>query len=531
MTHLMGEHAGQEGFTLVEVMMAATVLLLGVLGVGAMLGQAATATWSTKAREGAVALQREIVETAHAIPYDELTTTGIVPRVQAHPSAGLADSAPGGGWTIRRRGITYTVSLGVCSVDDPADGVGVHVPASFCASGGGVTTPAQCRTVLGISGSVQGVGAAGAAVGDCGIDLDLDGSVDNLVESLLPCIGSSCTPTAPPDQTPDDYKRIVSLVRWDRGTGARYALQSATIPNPGISTAPVVTTLTAAGAEPVTAATSVLFTATTNRPASTVAWYLDGTHKGTAAGAANAWSFTWNVGAVGPGATGPLPGQALDGSYVVAAKAFDAYGLGGAQRAVTIRLNRNAPYAPKDFRAGRNGTAVDFEWSASAERDVAGYRVYRKPLVGADVEVCELTKETACRDTSPPAGSVTYYAVAVDRHPVTNAYREGTQTAPVIVGLTNNPPSPPSNLSASSSSGNTVLLWSASPGDPDPGDGIDHYRIYRDGVAYADRFDRTATGTELTFTDTKTGGTQHSYWVTAVDGNLGESAKVGPATR
>ena len=47
--------------------------------------------------------------------------------------------------------------------------------------------------------------------------------------------------------------------------------------------------------------------------------------------------------------------------------------------------------------------------------------------------------------------------------------------------------------------------------------------IYRDGVSYADRYDRTATGKDTTWTDTRTNGQQHTYSVTAVDTQLGES--------
>ena len=49
----------------------------------------------------------------------------------------------------------------------------------------------------------------------------------------------------------------------------------------------------------------------------------------------------------------------------------------------------------------------------------------------------------------------------------------------------------PTNLAAATSAGNTILVWKAPLiADPDVGDSIDHYVIYRDGVAFADRFDR-----------------------------------------
>jgi hypothetical protein len=75
-----------------------------------------------------------------------------------------------------------------------------------------------------------------------------------------------------------------------------------------------------------------------------------------------------------------------------------------------------------------------------------------------------------------------------------------------------------------------VLAWTApNPTDAD-GDPIDFYRIYRDGQAVANRYD-TAPGTATTYTDTGTGGVQHTYWVTAVDPQLAESPAAGPVTR
>jgi prepilin-type N-terminal cleavage/methylation domain-containing protein len=523
----------EDGFTLVEVMIAATVLLVGLVGVTLMLTHAATATWSTKAREQGVSLQRELVENTRAIPYDQLSGVTLASRIQALPAAGLADSSPSPGWTIRRRGFTYAVSVGVCSVDDPSDGSGTHDGAAFCATGAGAATPDQCSTLLGIDAGIQGTAAAATAsvnVGDCGIDLNLDGTVDKLTEASVGICLLFCPPPAgTSDPTPEDYKRIVVLVRWDRGTGRRYALQSSTISNPGASSAPAVVTLTTSAADPITSGSTAAFTATTNRAANNVAWSVDGTQRGAASGSGTNWTFSWGLGTVSAGSA-PSAGEVLDGSYVVGAKAFDSYGAYGQTRSLTLRLNRRAPYAPTRFEAGRNGSAVDFEWSANAERDIKGYRVYRDPLVGADVQVCALTTATSCRDASPPAGSLTYYVVAVDTT-TAGALREGLQSAGDTVGVTNTPPSPPSGLTASTSGANTILIWSASPGDPDLGDSVDHYRIYRDGTTYEDRYDRTSTGSDLTFTDTKTNGLQHTYRVVAVDQNLAESTMIGPVTR
>lgn len=521
----------ESGFTLIEVMVAATVLVVGLLGTVSMIDEANSTSWSTKAREQAVGLQRDVIESARSIPYDELTPSGTAARLQQE--SGLEDASTAPGWTIRRRGFTYSISVGACAVDDPRDGTGTHDGGIFCASGSGATSGPECSTLLGTSGAIQGAGAAataGASVGDCGIDLNLDGAVDNLTEaSIGVCLG--ICPGAGTDQTPSDYKRIVVLVRWDRGKGTRYALQATTVPNPGLAAAPIVTDLSTSAPSPVTNGTSVDVVATTSRAPATVGWYVDGTHKGAASGSGTTWTFSWPLGIVSAGPA-PNPNEVLDGSYLLGAKAFDAYGQFGSTRSLTITLNRRSPYPVTGFFGGRNGSVVEFEWSSSKERDIRGYRIYRLPAVGAPIEVCTLTVQTTCQDKNPPAmATLEYVARAVDKD-TTGALREGASSVPIIVTQLNHPPNPPTGLVASSSGGNTILLWKAPTiADPDLGDQIAFYRIYRDGATYADRYDRTANGTQVTFTDTRTGGQQHQYRVTAVDTQLAESTILGPVTR
>lgn len=520
---------GQSGFTLVEVMVAASVLIVGLLGTGVMLGHATTTTWSTKAREGAVSLEREVIEAARSVPYDELTPNGVGPLIRQQ--TGLGDSnLNSAGWTVRRRNITYTVAVGVCSVDDPSDGIGDHDAGQFCAAGTGQTSAQQCQQILGINGllstgSISGV--ASATLGDCGIDANLDGQVDGLVDvNATLCLGTCLTNK---DINPADYKRLVVLVRWDKGDGQRWALQSTTVSNPGLSAAPAITSLTAGQASTITSGTSASFSAVFNPFPTTVQWYLDGTAQGAASGSGANWNWTWNLGTVSSGST-PNSGEALDGSYLVGAKGFDSYGQVGAMRSLTVLLNRRVPYPVQNFLGGRNNGAVEFEWSPNAERDIAGYRVYRAPALQNPVKVCSLTANTACRDTNPPSsGTINYYAVAVDRDSSGNL-REGQQSPLITVPATNNPPTAPPSLLASTSNGNTILAWGSGATDPDLGDKVDHYNIYRDGTTYADRYDRSPSN-RLNYTDTHTNGQQHQYWVTAVDTHLAESPMVGPVTK
>jgi fibronectin type 3 domain-containing protein len=97
----------------------------------------------------------------------------------------------------------------------------------------------------------------------------------------------------------------------------------------------------------------------------------------------------------------------------------------------------------------------------------------------------------------------------------------------------NTPPFPPTGLTVSQdAAGDTTLTWNRpSPDDPDAGDRVDFYRVYRDGTDYAHRFARWYdNGATISWTDTATGGASHTYSVTAVDTHFMESAFEGPVT-
>ena len=111
--------SGQRGFTLVEVMVAIVVLLVGVLGVVALLDGANAVTSKTKAREGATNIARSASRVSRSVRYRDLTTNELVAALSSRP--GLADASPAPGYTIRQRGISYRMTLTVCSLDDPKD--------------------------------------------------------------------------------------------------------------------------------------------------------------------------------------------------------------------------------------------------------------------------------------------------------------------------------------------------------------------------------------------------------------------------
>lgn len=452
--------AREDGFTLVEVLIAATLLVVGVLGLLTMLDTANAATATVRAREGATTLARQVTEAARSVPYGALAPRTIEAELQAQPGLASRQGA-GTAWTLERRGFLYAVSATVCSVDDPADGTGVRDAGLACTDGAAAGTD---------------------------------------------------------DRNPDDYKRIRVEVRWTSGSATRSVRQVALINNPGSDSGPAVTdvALTSPAGSPITSEIgSASLTATTSSPASSVAWSVDGVVQGSATGNSTGWTFTWPT------------SQLVDGAYLVTAQAFDQAGASGAMRSLTITLNRRVAPAPRGVAGGRNGTVVDLEWLPSPERDVVGYRVFRvSDAGGQDVLACALTRATTCQDTSPPPGTLSYVVVADDLDPAGD-HRDGLRSDPVTVTTTNVTPGPPSGLSATAGGGVTTLTWQAPTVDADD---IAFYRVYRDGTAFADRYDRTGSGTELSYIDNRADGDRHQYWVTAVDAQLAESAPIGPVS-
>lgn len=463
----------ESGFTLIEVTVAATLLIVGVLGVLTLLDGANEASARTKAREGATNLAREAIEAARAVPYPELTPSRITDEIQAQP--GLEDSSADAGWNVTRRGITYTIVPNVCSVDDgtvASDGYGNHSGGSFC--------PDSATT----------------------------GTTDN---------------------NPEDYKRVWIDVTWKNGAKTLRSRQQGVINNPGSAFAPAVKTLTANPAGPTitsTAVSSITFTATTSSRADDFQWSLDGVTQGSATptnSGRTAWSFTWST-----------PNTVVDGTYEIGATAFDQFGQSGASRTVTLQLNRYQPTTPTGFAGGRNplwGTNFgEFEWNPNPERDILGYRVKRMvgllPASGDDVVCDRGVEQTTSCDTTIPSGLQRYYVVSYAPARVGSGVEESPVpllTNTKLVGAAT-PPAPPSNILGTRDANGTTLQWTAPP-DLD----VRYYRIYRDdNTSFTKRVDRTGTGSDNAITDPNATTTSHTYWLTAVDNDLAESDMAPP---
>lgn len=436
----------ERAFTLVEVLAASIILILGVLGTVSLVDNANETTQRSMGREAATNLARDLVENARLVPYPRATSgAAIVSELQA--LTGLADTSGEAGWQLQRRNRTFTVSADVCLLDDAKDGLGPH-DASFC---------------------------------------------------------SNSAPAGTADGNPKDYKRVTVGLTWNHA-GRQYQTRQTTLVAPrGTADLPRVTSLRMTS--PITAdntttpppvitsdVTTARFGVTTSIAPTGVSWLIDGGVKGLASGSGLAWSFDW-----------PITGLA-DGTYQVGAQPFDASGSSGAATEMTVKLNRRIPPGPTPLYAGFNtipGTSgqrrVDAEWKANTDKDILGYRMYWQYAsssnvpTGTPTRVCPAAdasppyaKETACSWTMPsPGGSdqvrLNVWVTAVDKDGSTETLREGASSAVVDAYAVNKEPNPPTSITATKpGDGTVVLTWSppATP-DADSGDRILFYRIFR----------------------------------------------------
>ena len=483
---------GERGFTLVEVLVAIMILLVGVLGVVSMVEGASAVTSKTKAREGGTNVARSIIEVSRSIRYRDLTAGQLLDSLGSRP--GLADVKPGvTGHTIRSRNVDYEVTLTVCSLDDPRDGLGSHTgPVAYCSDSD----------------------VPGAGVND--------------------------------DRNPDDYKRVRVTLNWSTRQVGQSITQTSAIINPVGGLGPSVTSLVptnASNTDPILVTdilqNNLAFHVTTSSSAEGVKWSVGGEPKGSATGSSINWDFTWNLD--NPDGT-PLY---HDCTYVVQADAFDAQDRAGTPRARTVIVNRRAPVAPTGFAGGRNGTGnfVDLQWVQNPECDIKGYRVYRSDtdgVLGSPItcigETIDITEDIHCLD-DPPAGWQFYTVKALDLPNGSSIAREGAPSVQIPVGTPSSRPDAPANVTLCIGDGTTTCVGpdgAAAPvgmvvvgWDPstDP-DGIAFYRIYRDGTAFANRYDDFFPDPDnpgYAWFEFNSAAGPHTYYVTAVDGTFTES--------
>jgi prepilin-type N-terminal cleavage/methylation domain-containing protein len=457
------------GFTLIEVIMASLIVLIGAGAAFSMIESANRAVTSNAARVAATNLARELTEYARTTDYDLLQPNQIVPALRRHTS--IAGTLTGSAWQIERRNVTYTVAASVCTFDDPKDGLAATPPANAC-------------------------------------------------PAAAPVAG------APAEVNPDDFRRVRYTLNWTARNRSGSLTQAAIVVNPAGGLGPRITRFDEPssqitgdsqswGAAPLPQLTST--------SATSVRWTTDdGVNAGDAAGGPTDWGFTWSFGP----AFSTTAHWVRDGIYTIEVQAKDSRGVPGEAVLKTIHLNRHPPAAITGFAGGYNERegAVDMRWDRYEERDLKGYVVYRN----ADgARICDVQQERTCTDRNPlPTGS-DYQVQAADCTDLKAAacgLRFGTPafTGEIESSATTPAPDKPTGLTASVIDGKPTLSWIAPATVPNGP--VRFYRIYRNGI----RHDETVTNSP-TYVDPKPGNTTaHTYSVTAVDQDFNESEPSDP---
>jgi Tfp pilus assembly protein PilV len=227
----------EDGMTIIEVIVATVVLLVGALGVITLIQGSLLSTTRTTAREQATNLARELVERAHEVAYTSITVAG----APAALAATLPEQPPasGGSFTVTRRKVAYSVTVSACSIDDPQDGAGAG-DANFCdAPSGAGAAGSGTSKVLGYNVAWTGdpITALCAVTTSNGIVGSLvSGVTGNLLglaqggAQISACAGNP-TKSVAYDAVPDDLRRVQIRVAWNDGQ-ARSLTQTTMLATP-----------------------------------------------------------------------------------------------------------------------------------------------------------------------------------------------------------------------------------------------------------------------------------------------------------
>lgn len=224
----------QDGFTLVEALVATLVLVVGALGTVSMLSAAGDQTSRTLGEESATGLAREVGEVARHVPFaavqdPESAADAMAPLV---PGSG---TPAGGSWPVEREGRAFTVSLDACRVlVAGAGGCTTPVPGGDDATGGD-TDAAVLADVLGLVGVDLSGGLPNALCGVFGPEFDLT------VLALADVDADTCAQNGAQASLPSEAPRLARLtvtVAWDDRGRARHVAGTSLVPDPETLAAP-----------------------------------------------------------------------------------------------------------------------------------------------------------------------------------------------------------------------------------------------------------------------------------------------------
>lgn len=511
----------ERGFTIIEVMVAAVILVIGVLGTLALIDGANAHTDKNKRREAATNTARQVIEAVQRVGWDGMTNTAIGPALQALPGLSDVDSGTAG-WQLENRGLRFQVVTSACSIDEPSDTRGVHSPSiTWCLgeiAGSTDTSPEDLRqaqvtvTPIGTTASqpvVQTMVASKKAFTSFA-STTTSGTTATTTTTTTTTGGTTGGTSGPSVGTLDSLGcSSVAGGPFSFNTSATSTsgcyqtawTQSKYLSYGNASCASnCVTSIAGIGA--------VRFRLTTTATAPSVKWLLDGVVKGNATNTSgNTWEFTWDL-------ADTYPNQTPDGGYEISAQVHDSGGTPtGTALRLPIMLNRfypdggawSAPVGTWNPRWSQATPAVlnptlasgpgtmEFEWypsgstAARMDRDLAGFQPMRcqgnsgcaNP--GSVIATCDpgsatgginqppqglLTSLTFCRDTGAVGTNniINFAARPIDRlwNGTLNAARLAASpaTGDVVTSPANGAPSPPTNFTASSAGGDVTLSWS-----------------------------------------------------------------------
>lgn len=458
---------GVAGFTLVEVMVAMLVLLVGILGTLKLFDGALTGTAGNNARVGATNLGRELAETARGLDYDKLTPALLADTLQAR---GLGAATP---WKIVRRGVSYTIAESVCTYDDAADKIASSAPDNVC---------------------------------------------------------SSLPPGATGDDNGDDFRRVTFDVSWSDQGRTRSLAHNELVANPAGGLGPRITSLSPLTQTITTNLSTATITYQTVAAAA-LHWRADnGEDEANATGGPTNWVVNWSIGSVGSGeildGTYRVTGQAFDSLGVPGDSKLATVILNRRRPYAPPSLSgghdtRVSDWVDLEWALNSERDIIGYRVFWSGPDDVAGN--------GDDVQVCPsnpvalLSEEaSSCTDLGPADGGATqYYVVAYDRNPADQVAAGDRRSVSIAAPGPRPDPATGPLVATTGANGDPVLTWQAPPTGA-----VSFYRIYRDGTAIGNRHDRTGNSAR-TWSDDDAGATGHQYWVTAVNSQYNESDPLG----
>jgi type IV pilus modification protein PilV len=227
----------QDGFTIVEVMVAMFVLLIGVLGTLTLIQGSLASTARTNAREQGTNLARDLVERTRQASYSSLTMALAPATLRATLPASEVGALSGSTFHVTRRGVDYAVTVFACSIDDPSDGAG-QGNATYCAASSSTNVPGSTTPGAAASVNVLGIGvaAAGTLLQTVCNALGLPAVLGALTAGLsaiapISVCPSGATSTAAYDSEPDDLRRVRVDVSWTASRGGSVS-QTTLLTNP-----------------------------------------------------------------------------------------------------------------------------------------------------------------------------------------------------------------------------------------------------------------------------------------------------------